>query len=242
VRRVEQIMGMPVSLELPDRPAAGALADEAFDWLRHVDAVFSTYREDSEVSRLNRGALRSPGHEVAAVLDRCAALWRETDGYFDVYATGGLDPSGYVKGWAVQVASDRLVAAGVTDHFLNAGGDLCARGQAAPGTGWRVGVQHPFQVDRLAWVLEVTDCAVASSGTYARGSHIVDPRTGRPATGLASVTVMGPDLGTADAYATAALAMGEAGLGWLARLDGHPSAAITADGRAYRSADLPVAE
>jgi thiamine biosynthesis lipoprotein len=240
VRRVEQVMGMPISLQLPDLPEAGALADEAFDWLRHVDAVFSTYREDSEVARLNRGAIRSPGPEVAAVLDRCADLWRETDGYFDVYATGRLDPSGYVKGWAVQVASDRLVAGGAADHFLNAGGDLCARGRAADG-GWRVGIQHPFEPDRVAWVLEVTDLAVATSGRYARGDHIIDPRTGRPATALASVTVVGPDLGTADAYATAALAMGEAGLTWLARLDGYPSAAITTDGRAYRSADLPVA-
>ncbi|GAA5189116.1 FAD:protein FMN transferase [Rugosimonospora acidiphila] len=241
MRRVEHVMGMPVSLQLPDLPTAGALAEEAFGWLRHVDAVFSTYREDSEVSRLNRGEIRSPGPEVAAVLDRCADLWRQTDGYFDVYATGRLDPSGYVKGWAVQVASDRLVAGGAADHFLNAGGDLCARGRAAPGAGWRVGVQHPFEPDGVAWVLEVTDRAVATSGRYARGNHIIDPRTGRPATALASVTVLGPELGTADAYATAAFAMGEAGLGWLARLDGHPSAVITTDGRAYRSDDLPVA-
>jgi thiamine biosynthesis lipoprotein len=145
-----------------------------------------------------------------------------------------------VKGWAVQVASDRLVARGATDHFLNAGGDLCARGRAVDRS-WRVGIQHPFEPGHMAWVLEVTDRAVATSGRYARGNHIIDPRTGRPATALASVTVVGPDLGTVDAYATAAMAMGRAGLGWLARLDGYPSAAISTDGRAYRSPDLPVA-
>jgi thiamine biosynthesis lipoprotein len=55
------------------------------------------------------------------------------------------------------------------------------------------------------------------------------------------VTVVGPELGTADAFATAALAMGHKGLDWLATLDGHESAAITEDGRAFRSDGLPVA-
>jgi thiamine biosynthesis lipoprotein len=177
---------------------------------------------------------------VSAVLDACAELWRATSGWFDVYATGRLDPSGYVKGWAAQVASDRLVAAGAGNHCLNAGGDLRVRGRPAAAGGWRVGVRHPWLPDRTAWVLEGTDLAVATSARYERGPHVIDPYTGRPATFLRSVTVIGPDLGVADAYATAGLAMGEAGLNWLATLDGYESAAVCEDGRAFRSAGLPA--
>lgn len=239
-------MGMPISLDIPSRHAHDdsltGHADAVFAWLRHVDEVFSTYKPDSEISRMRAGTVRTPSAEVAGVLDQCADLWRESDGYFDVYATGALDPSGYVKGWAIQVASDRLVAAGVRDHLLNAGGDIRASGVSGTGLPWRVGILHPFEQDRVAWVLGVSDRAVATSGTYARGEHVIDPHTGRKATALVSTTVVGADLGTADAYATAALAMGEAGVGWLARLEGYASAAITADGRAFRSDDLPTVD
>jgi FAD:protein FMN transferase len=251
--RVEQVMGMPITLHLAEpvpTQQLAPLADEVFAWLRRVDAVFSTYRTDSDVIRLSSGSpLADLDPELAGVLDRCASLWRETDGYFDVYATGRLDPSGYVKGWAVQRASDRLVAAGAPNHQLNAGGDLVARGRPEPGRVWRLGIQHPFHGDALAWVLAGDDLVVATSGNYARGTHIVDPHTGRPAAGLASVTIVGRcdqvDLGSIDAYATAALAMGPAGLGWLARLDavrpGLHSAAVTDDGRAFTSPGLPLA-
>jgi len=244
LRRVEQIMGTGISLDLADDlPGLDTLADDVFAWLRLVDARFSTFKADSEVCRLDRGelALADASADLRAVLDRCADLWRETDGYFDAYATGRLDPSGYVKGWAVQVASDRLLAAGAANHCLNAGGDVRVRGRPAPGRAWRVGVQHPWQALAVCHVVVGTDLAVATSGTYERGCHVVDPHTGRPAAELRSVTVVGADLGTADAYATAAVAMGPAGLAWLAALDGYESAVVTEDGRSFRSAGLPVA-
>jgi thiamine biosynthesis lipoprotein len=159
-----------------------------------------------------------------------------------VYATGRLDPSGYVKGWSVQVASDRLVEAGSVHHCLNAGGDVRMRGRPAPGQEWRVGIRHPWQADKLCWVLTGTDFAVATSGTYERGHHVVDPHTGKPATALRSVTVVGPDLGIADGYATAALAMGMPGLDWLATLAGYESGVVTEDGLSFRSNRFPVVE
>jgi thiamine biosynthesis lipoprotein len=246
MRRVEHVMGTAISLEIADPlpPAeADRLADLAFDWFRQVDARFSTYKDDSEVNRLGRGELRlaDGSADLRAVLETCADLWTATDGYFDVYATGRLDPSGYVKGWSVQVASDRLAAAGAANHCVNAGGDVRLRGEAAPGEAWRVGIRHPWEEHKLAWVLAARDTAVATSGVYERGHHVLDPRRGEPATALRSVTVVGPDLGLADAYATAAIAMGLPGLDWLARLDGYESAAVTEDGRAFRSDGLPVA-
>ncbi|NJC73798.1 FAD:protein FMN transferase [Planosporangium thailandense] len=238
-------MGIPVSVQLADDlPYAtlAAHADGAFAWLRLVDELFSTYKPGSEVSRLRRGDLRlddcSP--HVRDVVERCAELWRDTDGYFDVYAAGGLDPSGYVKGWAVQVASDALVEAGAVNHCINAGGDVRVRGCPADATAWRIGVRHPWEPLAVCFVLTGTDLAVATSGTYERGAHVIDPHRGVPAQHLRSVTVVGPDLGLADAYATAAVAMGEAALEWLAGLDGYESAVVTEDRRCFRSAGLPA--
>jgi FAD:protein FMN transferase len=237
-------MGTAISLDiadaLPDDELAAATTD-VFDWLRSVDARFSTYRDDSEVSRIAALPEASRSADLRHVLDECARLWTFTGGYFDAYATGRLDPSGYVKGWSVQVAAQRLADRGVADFCLNAGGDICLRGTSASGRPWRVGIRHPEQADRVAWVLALADAAVATSGTYERGAHVVDPFTGVGVTALRSVTVVGPDLALADAYATAAMAMGRAGIAWLAELPNHEFAVIADDGRTYRSAGLPVA-
>lgn len=210
---VEHVMGMPVRV--------GGDADHraVFAWLRWVDATFSTYRAGSEVSRIGRGELApADAHPlVREVLDRCEALRAETGGYFDVRAGDRLDPSGYVKGWAVERAA---ALAGGRRFFIDAGGDVVLRGGP-----WRVGIRHPLERGRLAAVVSLTDAAVATSGAYERGAHVLDPHRGRPATGLLSATVVGDDLGTADAYATAAFAMGEAGPAWTL-----PLAALTIAG------------
>lgn len=240
-------MGTVVSIELADTlpaPVLSGLIADVCAWLHEVDARFSTYKPDSEVNRFQRRelALDDCSPDMRHVLNACADLWRETDGYFDAYATGPLDPSGYVKGWSVEVASARLAAAGSTRHFINAGGDIRMRGLNAEGKPWRVGIQHPWEADKLSWVLTLTDGAVATSGSYERGDHVRNPRTGKPARGLKSVTVVGPDLARADAYATAGLAMGEAGITWLARraAEGYDSAVVTDDGRAFTSSGLPA--
>jgi thiamine biosynthesis lipoprotein len=186
-------MGMPVRVEGAVDPA------RVFAWLRWVDATFSTYRSDSEISRLDRGERFEPHPLVRSVLARCEALRVETGGLFDVRAGGRLDPSGYVKGWAVQ----RAAVFGHGRFLIDAGGDMVLRGR------WRVGVRHPYETDCLAAAITVADCAVATSAGYERGDHIIDPRTRRPARGLASVTIVGGDLGTVDAYATAAFVAGD---------------------------------
>lgn len=248
MRHVEQVMGTAVSIELADDLPSPRLAELIADvcrWLHEVDARFSTYKPDSEVMRLRRGEITaaSGSEDLRQVLSACADLWRDTDGYFDAYAGGPLDPSGYVKGWSVEVASARLAAAGSTNHYINAGGDIRMRGHHPDGGPWRVGIRHPWEADKLSWVLALTDGAIATSGTYERGDHVINPRTGKPAQGLRSVTVVGPDLSLADAYATAALAMGEPGLTWLSKIatDGYDSAVVTDDGRAFSSANLPAA-
>jgi len=242
--RVEHVMGMAVSLDLDDDlPVAELerLADGVFGWLRLVDEVFSTYRPESEISRLGRGELRREqcAPMVGEVLDRCAELWTETGGFFDINAGGTLDPSGFVKGWAVERAAALLAAAGARNLCVHAGGDVRVRGERAPGEPWRVGVQHPAIRDRVAAVLAGRDLAVATSGAYERGAHVVDPRTGRAPRGVLSVTVAGPDLGTADAYATAAFAMGLDGPAWTATLGGgYEALTILAGGRVLSTPGL----
>jgi FAD:protein FMN transferase len=243
----DHVMGTSVALHLADdldHEYLTTLADEVFDWFRLVERRFSPYRPDSEVSRLRRGEIHPEecSAEVRTVLDRCAELWSATNGYFDVYATGALDPSGFVKGWAVQIASDRLLDAGCANHRINAGSDVRVRGTTWPDQPWRVGVRNPVRPVDVSWTVTGTNLAVATSDMYERGCHIVDPHLGRPATDLRSVTVVGPDLGLADAYATAGIAMGLPALSWLAQLSGHEAAVVTGDGRCFRSAGLPTAE
>jgi thiamine biosynthesis lipoprotein len=225
---VRHIMGMPIGIDVRDD---GIDVEPAFAWLRQVDATFSTYRDDSEIARLDRGELTlaecSP--EVDEVLTHCLELERATGGYFSARPAGRLDPSGLVKGWAVAAAADRLAAAGARSFCINAGGDVVARGRPEPDARWRIGIRHPTELDRLAAVVEVEDLAVATSGEYEQGAHILDPHTGAPPAGLLSVTIAGPDLGTADAYATAAFAMGADGPAWTATLEGYDAMCITSD-------------
>jgi FAD:protein FMN transferase len=227
---VRHIMGMPIGIDLP---ADGIDVEPAFAWLREVDAIFSPYRDDSEISRLDRGelTLAECRPEVDEVLTRCLALEQATNGFFSARPAGQLDPSGLVKGWAVAGAAERLAAAGADSFCINAGGDVVARGRPAPDRRWRVGIRHPIELDRLAAVVAVEDLAVATSGEYERGAHIVDPHTGARPVGLLSVTVVGPDAGTADAYATAAFAMGADGPAWTATLTDYDAMCITSDRR-----------
>ena len=235
LQRVEAVMGIPVGIDVRDDGVDPAALDRAFAHLHAVDAAFSTYRAGSDVSRIAAGTLapRDARPEVRAVLARCEDLRRETGGRFDVRATGRLDPSGFVKGWAVDGAVAILRAAGARNLCVHAGGDVRVLGERAPGLPWRIGVQHPLARRSVAAVLQApaTGLSVATSGAYERGDHIVDPRTGRPPRGVLSVTVAGPDLGPADAYSTAAFAMGGAGPAWTATLAAHAALTILASGR-----------
>ena len=233
---VERVMGTAVSFDLRGAEPAPGATGRAVAWLHEVDARFSPYRPDSDVSLLADGTLteRDAHPDVRAVLAMCEALRVDSDGAFDArrWATDGrLDPSGLVKGWAVQRAADELEAAGARDFAIDAGGDVVARGEPEAGRAWRVGIRHPSIVDRVAAVLAISDLAVATSATYERGAHIRDPRSGEPAVGLQSLTVVGPSLTWADAYATTAFVLGLEGLAWVADHAGYGALAITADDR-----------
>lgn len=243
---VEQVMGMAVSIDLVEQPPPGLLA-EVLAWLHHVDAVFSPYIDDSIISKLGRDDLRASDFlgddeiddEVREVLLRCDDLRIETGGVFDpwkVPAPNGtmFDPSGFVKGWAVERAAEMFAARGVPNCCINAGGDIALRGQREPGAAWRVGIRHPDDPMSIALALELTGpIGIATSATYERGAHIVDPRTGQPATPVASATVVGRDLADADAYATTLFVMGVDGLNWLQDHTEYQGYVITHEGHTY---------
>ena len=247
---VEQIMGMPISVHVRgpaarSEPVSRAVA-QVFAELREIDALFSTYRHDSEVSRINAGTLAPAEadpllHEVFSL----AVIARErTGGLFDVNlpAADGrrFDPSGLVKGWAADRAARHLTDLDDCDFCLNAGGDVvvgCARADAPA---WRMGIEDPRVGGTLLGVIERRTGAVATSGTAARGSHLIDPRDGSRPGALLSVTVVGPSLTWADVLATAAFVRGPDAVDWLRGQVDYAALVVHADGRVQRTPTLRV--
>jgi thiamine biosynthesis lipoprotein len=242
-RYVEQVMGMPISLALRGKHTRDASARSTWnavvDELREVDRVFSTYRPDSFISRLGRDEidLADCPPEVAEVLEIANQAVELSDGIFSVYlpdADGELvfDPTGVVKGWAVERAAGRHLDSLVeTDYGLSAGGDMVARTLDPTAEPWSIGIEDPLDPSRIVATVPLRTGAVATSGTAHRGTHIIDPRTGRPAYGIASVTVVGDSLTWTDIEATTAFAHGIQALSWLRRRPGRTGLIVWSDGQ-----------
>jgi thiamine biosynthesis lipoprotein len=246
---VDQIMGMPISVHLRgtklDGPATAQAVARVFADLRQVDELFSTYRHDSQISRLNRGELTHAelNPMVRAVIKLCEQAKARTDGYFDAYQTtptGGrtFDPSGLVKGWAAERASLYLRRLTSVSFYLNAGGDIIVGGPV-DSEPWRVGVEDPDQPQRLVDVIALASGAVATSGGAHRGPHIVDPHTGAAALDVRSATVIGESLTWADVYATAAVACGREAAARMAQIAGYQALLVAADGRLLATPGWP---
>jgi FAD:protein FMN transferase len=243
IRRVEQVMGLPISLALRGRYAEEARAEAAWQdavaSLREADRVFSTYRPDSVISRLGRGEidLQECPPEVAEVLAIGDLARVESGGAFDVQRPTEdgrvvLDPSGVVKGWAVERAARAFDDLPDTDVCLSAGGDMVCRTRMPGSPGWRIGIEDPHDPTRTIAVVPITDGAVATSGSAHRGAHIVDPRNGTTPSALASVTVVGDDLTWVDIEATIGIVLGDEALGWLGSRPGRSGLIVRADGTA----------
>jgi thiamine biosynthesis lipoprotein len=240
-RYVEHVMGMPISLALrgrhtDDAEARAAWAD-VMGTLREVDRVFSTYRADSAVSRLGRGeiGLEECQPEVAEVVELGTEAERDSGGAFSIRLPGPdgvavLDPSGVVKGWAVERAAVALRALPDTDFCLSAGGDMTCRTLDPAAAPWRIGIEDPADPRRIRAIVPVFTGAVATSGTAHRGQHLVDARTGLPPAGVASVTVVAASLTWADIDATAAYAQGPEAARWLETRPGRSGLVVWDDG------------
>jgi thiamine biosynthesis lipoprotein len=216
------------------RRTVGEALAAAVAELRAVDAAFSPYHPRSLVNAVRRGDLTVEAYPppLADIVARCEAMRAATDGWFDAWAVpGGFDPSGLVKGWAIDRAAVLLRAAGIDDYAITAGGDWLVRGNGPRGGAWRVGVADPDNPLRVLATVELTDGAVATSGY---GAEVVDPHTGAPVRSGGPATVTGPTLSVADAYATALYASGEAGLSWFTNRCGYTPLVVA--GRPVRGA------
>ncbi|MFI6387549.1 FAD:protein FMN transferase [Nonomuraea sp. NPDC050547] len=204
--RTETVLNTSVNVDirtaLPQRELVPML-DNAFAWLRWVDRTFDPFDEESQIARLNAGRTIEQVPELIEVLHRCDEMAEATDGWFDSRIGGVLDVSGYIKGWAVERLSRALAGAGAVDHRITAGRDIRVRGSSLPGRPWRVGIRDP-RTNAVRRMVFANDLAISTSGQ----TRVVDPRTGEAQHALGSVTVIGPDLSTADAFATAMYAMG----------------------------------
>jgi thiamine biosynthesis lipoprotein len=241
MRETRLIMGMPITLVVRDGQARQEHLDAVFAAFTDVDAQFSPFKDDSEISRFNRGEIAredlSPRmREVLALCDQTKA---QTRGYFDITKPDGtLDPCGMVKGWAIKNAAGQLRAMGMSNFFVDAGGDIQCSGVADDGD-WTVGIRNPFNADEIVKVITPRGAGVATSGNYIRGDHIYNPHTGRYGSAdIVSLTVIGPDVLEADRYATAAFAMGRDGIYFIERTRGLEAYEIDASGVARMTTGL----
>jgi FAD:protein FMN transferase len=238
---VEQLMGMPVSIHVRgprshDADVASTVA-AAFASLHAVDAMFSTYRDDSEISRLQRHeiTLAECSPEIRDVHTLCRTALERTAGYFDAWGwrgAGVFDPTGLVKGWAIGRAGLLLAALDDCDVAIDAGGDVLVR--CADPAPWRIGIEDPRDRTQVLATVELHDGAVATSGTAARGTHIVDPFTKTPVESILSATVIGPSIVWADVWATTAVARGVGAVEWTESLHGTSGMLVLADGTVHR--------
>ena len=204
-----------------DKTAIDSAIEDVKKFVYEVDEVFSTYKSESVISKLRRGEIEigGCGDDVIEVWNACGVASELSDGAFNPWAVaGGFDPSGYVKGWAADRVADILVKAGIEHVQVNAAGDLTLRGGFLTAGGvkepWKIGVVNPDNRQEVLRVFEVTDGAIATSGTYERGAHIVDPHSGLIAIGAKSATVVGPEGWLCDAMATAVMVGGQDSAKW----------------------------
>jgi len=232
------LMGMPITIEIVDR-APARLMEDVFDYFAAVDARFSIFKPESEISALNSGRIAASdiSPEMQEVLALAERTKRETDGYFEIRrADGLLDPCGIVKGWAIRNAADLVRDAGVRNFFVDAGGDIQCGGRNPEGEDWSVGIRNPFNEREIIKAVTPKGRGIATSGTYVRGQHIYNPREpGRPIDEIVSLTVIGPDVLEADRFSTAAFAMGRAGIHFIENLPGFEGYVIDGAGIATQT-------
>lgn len=229
-------MGMPVILMTPDKHVTTAYLEKIFDFFRRVDQKYSPFIATSDVAKINSGELAAENYdqELQEILDLAEKTKRETGGYFDVWHDGTFNPSGVVKGWAIQKAA-RLMQELTDKYYVEAGGDIQVSGVNDTGKPWRIGIRNPFDRSETIAVAELTNQAIATSGTAIRGQHIYDPHSHAPLEKIVSLSVIAPTILDADRMATAAFAMGENGIRFIQKLNGYEGYMITQDKQAIQT-------
>jgi len=293
-RRTQILMGtlVEIALKQSDAEKSRQAVDLAFDEIKRIENLFSSYLPDSEISRLNRNAgdgWETLSPETIEVLKR-AQFWSEwSQGAFDItvgpavslwkfdeaeiilpkseeiesalnlirykdlqiqgnqarLARKGMSVQlGAIgKGYAVDRAIKILQDEGISDAFINAGGDLKSIGMRSPKVPWRIGLQHPRYPDKMIGAFSLSRRAIATSGDYQkyfiqegqRYHHILNPKTGRPAdeNGVISATVLANSVMDADALATALFIMGPQALEQIRLIENTEAMVILKTGKTF---------
>jgi thiamine biosynthesis lipoprotein len=229
-------MGMPAILEVTDSNASAEAFESVWMLLERFDNRFSTYKEGSEISKINRKDISTEefSSEMKEMFFRAEEWFAKTNGYFSVTTPeGSIDPSGLVKGWALLEAAQLLDSFGFQNYYLEIAGDIQTKGKNSDGVSWSIGIKNPFVENEIVKVVYPEGAGIATSGTAARGAHIYDPHTGKPVATYKSISVLGPDIYEADCMATAAFAMGENGMAFVEGTPGFEAYAIGSDGIAH---------
>lgn len=233
---------MHVTVEIAGAARADGAIEKIFSYFEYVDGKFSTYKDTSEITKINKGELAEADYsgDMKNVLALCEETKKQTKGYFDIRTSdGSYDPSGLVKGWSIYNASRILIEDGFEDFYVDAGGDVQVHGRNAEGTAWSMGIKNPFNQEEIVKALYLRDEGVATSGTYIRGRHIYNPKEkNEPITDIVSLTVVGPDIYEADRFATAAFAMGKQGILFIEKLSGFEGYMIDKDGTATMTSNF----
>ena len=218
---------MPITVEIVDSKVTEKDFQAIYNIFDEADRIFSTFRDDSEISRINSGKtkLSEASPQMKEVLKLAEETNKETSGYFDIKRPGGLDPLGIVKGWMINEAAKELRRRGFKNFFIEVAGDIQAVGFNAEGKVWQVGICNPFKRDEIVKIIALFNAGIATSGTYERGKHIYNPKDDFKETSeIASISIIGPNIYEADRFATAAFAMGSSGIRFVkdkAKLEGY---------------------
>jgi len=222
MKKHADIMGMPVTIDVVDTDVRENDIEEIFSYFRKIDDQFSPYKKTSEVERINSGGV--PRDKYSSLMRKILQLSEETkidtEGFFDVYKKGRLDPSGVVKGFAIYEGAKKLSTKGYNNFYVEIAGDIQTSGFNQERKKWRVGIRNPFDKEEIVKVVFLSGEGIATSGSYARGAHIYNPKTQKTVTDIASITVISKTVYDADRFATAAFAMGEKGIEFINKMMG----------------------
>ncbi len=236
MKQTRILMNMPVTVEIVDLGVTQKDIDQVYEYFQYIDNTFSTFKPTSEISKINIGELSEGTYsqDMKTVLQLSEETKEETDGYFDIFHNGKLDPSGLVKGWAIYNAAQQLQAKGFMNFYLEAGGDIQVNGKNGEGKSWRIGIRNPFNTAEIVRVAHLQKEGIATSGTYERGQHVYNPKqsvkNAKHLEEIVSLTVIGPNIYEADRFATAAFAMQKEGIFFIEKLPGFEAYMIDKNG------------
>lgn len=215
-------MDMPVIIEVVDPTETEKIFKELFDYFIYIDNTFSPFKKDSELTKINQGRIRKKdwSRDMKEIFELCKQTKNETKGYFNYEKNNQFDPLGLVKGWAINKVANILKSKGFKNFYVEAGGDIQVAGTNRENKFWRIGIQNPFNLKQNIKVISLNNQGVATSGTYLRGQHIINPFTGEGIKNIVSLTVIGPNIYEADRFATSAFAMGKKGINFIENLTG----------------------